>query len=98
MAAVQPAGPDPMMATRTGRGEDMGAYLGGIHRLCERGPFSCPRSRSRGGGAQLFGGSRSRYIRNTAAAAKFETHFERLWGAAQPMDEFGPAINALEPK
>jgi len=37
-------------------------------------------------------------IRDSAAAAKFEAHFERIWEAAQPMDEFEPAINALEPK
>jgi hypothetical protein len=33
-----------------------------------------------------------------AAAAKFDAHFERMWTAAQPMIEFGPAIQALEPK
>ena len=33
-----------------------------------------------------------------AAAAKFEVHFERVWDAAEPMIEFGPAINALEPR
>ena len=32
------------------------------------------------------------------AAAKFDAHFERMWDAAQPMDEFEPAIKALEPK
>jgi hypothetical protein len=37
-------------------------------------------------------------IRDPAAAAKFDTHFERMWDAAQPMDEFEPAIKALEPK
>ena len=37
-------------------------------------------------------------IRDAAAVAKFEAHFERMWDAAQPMIEFGPAINALEPK
>lgn len=37
-------------------------------------------------------------IRDPGAAAKFEAHFERVWDAAQPMIEFGPAINALEPK
>ena len=37
-------------------------------------------------------------IRDPAAAAKFEAHFERMWDNAQPMIEFGPAINALEPK
>jgi hypothetical protein len=26
------------------------------------------------------------------AAAKFDAHFERMWDAAQPMDEFEPAI------
>ena len=37
-------------------------------------------------------------IHDAVAAAKFETHFERMWDAAEPMIEFGPAINALEPK
>ena len=37
-------------------------------------------------------------IRDAAAAAKFDAHFERMWDAAQPMDEFAPAIQALEPK
>jgi phosphatidylserine/phosphatidylglycerophosphate/cardiolipin synthase-like enzyme len=37
-------------------------------------------------------------IRDAGAAAKFEAHFERMWDAAEPMIEFGPAINALEPK
>jgi phosphatidylserine/phosphatidylglycerophosphate/cardiolipin synthase-like enzyme len=37
-------------------------------------------------------------IRDPAAAAKFKAHFERMWGAAQPMIEFEPAIKALEPK
>jgi phosphatidylserine/phosphatidylglycerophosphate/cardiolipin synthase-like enzyme len=37
-------------------------------------------------------------LRDPAAAAKFEAHFETMWGAAQPMVEFGPAINAMEPK
>jgi phosphatidylserine/phosphatidylglycerophosphate/cardiolipin synthase-like enzyme len=37
-------------------------------------------------------------IRDAVAAAKFEAHFERMWDAAEPMIEFGPAINALEPK
>jgi hypothetical protein len=31
------------------------------------------------------------------AATKFEAHFERMWDAAQPMIEFEPTINALEP-
>ena len=35
-------------------------------------------------------------IRDAGAAAK--AHFERMWNAAQPMDEFEPAISALEPK
>ena len=30
-------------------------------------------------------------IRDVGAAAKFDTHFERMWQAAQPMIEFGPA-------
>ncbi len=37
-------------------------------------------------------------IRDPTAAAKFDAHFERMWDAAQPMDEFEPAILALEPK
>jgi phosphatidylserine/phosphatidylglycerophosphate/cardiolipin synthase-like enzyme len=37
-------------------------------------------------------------IHDTKAAAIFDTHFERMSDAAQPMIEFGPAINALEPK
>jgi len=37
-------------------------------------------------------------IRERGAAAKFDAHFERMWDDAQPMVEFGPAINALEPK
>jgi phosphatidylserine/phosphatidylglycerophosphate/cardiolipin synthase-like enzyme len=36
-------------------------------------------------------------IRDVSAAAKFDAHFERMWDAAQPMIEFGPAIKALEP-
>jgi phosphatidylserine/phosphatidylglycerophosphate/cardiolipin synthase-like enzyme len=30
------------------------------------------------------------------SADAFEAHFTRMWEAAQPMIEFGPAINALE--
>ena len=37
-------------------------------------------------------------IRDTAAAARFEAHFERMWEAARPMIEFEPAIKALEPR
>ena len=37
-------------------------------------------------------------IRDQSAAAKFDKHFERMWDVAMPMIEFGPAINALEPK
>lgn len=37
-------------------------------------------------------------IRNKGAAAKFDAHFERMWDIVQPMVEFGPAIQALEPK
>ncbi len=37
-------------------------------------------------------------IRDPDAAAQFDAHFERMWDAAQPMIEFAPAINALEPK
>ena len=36
-------------------------------------------------------------IRDAGAATKFDAHFERMWDAAQPMIEFGPAIKALEP-
>ncbi len=35
-------------------------------------------------------------IRDAGATAKFEAHFERMWGAAQPMIEFEPAIKALD--
>jgi phosphatidylserine/phosphatidylglycerophosphate/cardiolipin synthase-like enzyme len=37
-------------------------------------------------------------IRDTSAAAKFETHFRSMWADAQPMIEFEPAIRALEPQ
>ncbi len=37
-------------------------------------------------------------IRDGGAAAKFDAHFERMWDAAEPMIEFGPAIEALEPR
>ena len=37
-------------------------------------------------------------IRDGTAAMKFDAHFERMWDAAEPMIEFAPAINALEPK
>jgi phosphatidylserine/phosphatidylglycerophosphate/cardiolipin synthase-like enzyme len=37
-------------------------------------------------------------IRDPDAAAKFEAHFVGMWDVAEPMDEFGPAINALEHK
>jgi phosphatidylserine/phosphatidylglycerophosphate/cardiolipin synthase-like enzyme len=37
-------------------------------------------------------------LRNAAAAAKFDAHFEHMWDYAEPMIEFGPAIQALEPK
>lgn len=37
-------------------------------------------------------------IRDHVAAAKFDAHFERMWDVAQPMVEFGPAIQALEPR
>ena len=37
-------------------------------------------------------------IRSEKAAAKFDAHFERMWDAARPMAEFGPAIDALEPR
>src|SRR5271165_7348222 len=37
-------------------------------------------------------------IRERGAAAKFDAHFERMWDDAEPMIEFGPAIQALEPK
>ena len=37
-------------------------------------------------------------IRDFSAAAKFDAHFEKMWDAAQPMIEFAPAIDALEPR
>jgi hypothetical protein len=37
-------------------------------------------------------------IRDAGDVAKFETHFVRMWEAAEPMIEFALAINALEPK
>ncbi len=37
-------------------------------------------------------------IRDAAAAAKFDARFQRMWEDAQPMIEFGPAIQALELK
>jgi phosphatidylserine/phosphatidylglycerophosphate/cardiolipin synthase-like enzyme len=37
-------------------------------------------------------------IRDASAAAKFDAHFEKMWDAAQPMIEFAPAIEALEPR
>jgi phosphatidylserine/phosphatidylglycerophosphate/cardiolipin synthase-like enzyme len=37
-------------------------------------------------------------IRDPDAAAKFEAHFVGMWDVAEPMDEFGRAINALEHK
>ena len=35
-------------------------------------------------------------IRDAGTVAKFEAHFERMWDAAQPMVEVGPAIEALK--
>jgi phosphatidylserine/phosphatidylglycerophosphate/cardiolipin synthase-like enzyme len=37
-------------------------------------------------------------IRDASAASRFEAHFSRMWNVAQPMVEFGPAIDAMEPK
>ncbi len=37
-------------------------------------------------------------IRDPGAAAKFDAHFERMWDAALPMDEFPRAIEELTPK
>ena len=37
-------------------------------------------------------------IRDAGAAAKFDVHFERMWEEARPMEEFEPAIKALEPR
>jgi phosphatidylserine/phosphatidylglycerophosphate/cardiolipin synthase-like enzyme len=37
-------------------------------------------------------------IRDPGAAAKFDAHFVPMWDAAQPLDEFEPAIRALEPR
>jgi hypothetical protein len=36
--------------------------------------------------------------KNVPTAAKFEAHFARMCDAAEPMIEFGPAIEAMEPK
>ncbi len=36
-------------------------------------------------------------IRDPNAAGQFEAHFERMWRAAEPMVEFEPAIEAMEP-
>jgi phosphatidylserine/phosphatidylglycerophosphate/cardiolipin synthase-like enzyme len=36
-------------------------------------------------------------IRGGDSAGAFEAHFERMWRVAQPMIEFAPAIDALEP-
>jgi hypothetical protein len=33
-----------------------------------------------------------------SVAAKFDAHFERMWDAGQPTNEFEPAVKALEPK
>jgi hypothetical protein len=39
------------------------------------------------------------FLRTGAANfAKFEARFQRTWKATQPMIEFGPAIEALEPR
>jgi phosphatidylserine/phosphatidylglycerophosphate/cardiolipin synthase-like enzyme len=37
-------------------------------------------------------------IHDAGAVAKFEAHFERMWDAGMAMDDFEPAIKALEPK
>jgi phosphatidylserine/phosphatidylglycerophosphate/cardiolipin synthase-like enzyme len=37
-------------------------------------------------------------IRDAAACAKFEAHFERMRSVAQPMVKFAPAIDAMEPR
>ena len=37
-------------------------------------------------------------VRNEGTAAKFDAHFERMWDGGQPMVEFGPAIEAMEPR
>src|SRR5271166_4001417 len=37
-------------------------------------------------------------IRDAGAVARFEAHFGAMWQAAEPMIEFGPAVDALEPK
>jgi phosphatidylserine/phosphatidylglycerophosphate/cardiolipin synthase-like enzyme len=36
-------------------------------------------------------------IRDTAATARFEAHFETMWTTAEPMIEFAAAIQAVEP-
>ena len=43
-------------------------------------------------------GDNSVVIRDVGAAAKFEAHFMGIGDAARRMDEFGPAIDPLEPK
>jgi phosphatidylserine/phosphatidylglycerophosphate/cardiolipin synthase-like enzyme len=37
-------------------------------------------------------------IRDAAAAGRFEAHFTAMWSAAEPMVEFAPAIDAMEPR
>jgi phosphatidylserine/phosphatidylglycerophosphate/cardiolipin synthase-like enzyme len=37
-------------------------------------------------------------IRDPDITARFEAHFNRMWSAGKPMVEFGPAIEALEPR
>jgi phosphatidylserine/phosphatidylglycerophosphate/cardiolipin synthase-like enzyme len=37
-------------------------------------------------------------IRDAKAAALFQAHFERMWDAAGAMENFEPAIKAMEPK
>ncbi len=36
-------------------------------------------------------------IRDWSAAARFEAHFERMWNASVPIEDFAPAVKAMEP-
>jgi len=37
-------------------------------------------------------------IRDPGTAGRFEAHIAAMWDAAQPMIEFAPAIQAMEPR
>ncbi len=49
-------------------------------------------------GSANFSTSGEIVIQALDVAAKFDAHFERMWGAAEPMIEFAPAVKALEPR